>query len=108
MHKERIQAILSTSGVARGHLEALELRDGDKQRYNGRGVPKALENMNTLLCPIIMGLDSRNLSFQEFMVILIRFKRFRAALRCGAELYHALRALEAKVSEAERLCLIPT
>ena len=47
------------SGASKGHLEALELRDGDKQRYNGQGVEKALENINAVLGPKIMGLDSR-------------------------------------------------
>ena len=48
------------SGASKGHLEALELRGGDKQRYNGPRVQKALENINTVLGPKIMGLDSRD------------------------------------------------
>ncbi len=48
------------SGASIGLREALELRDGDKQRYNGQGVQKPLENINTVLGPKIMGLDSRD------------------------------------------------
>ncbi|HEX4922391.1 MAG TPA: phosphopyruvate hydratase [Candidatus Bathyarchaeia archaeon] len=47
------------SGASKGHLEALELRDGDRHRYNGKGVQKALENINTVLAPKVLGLDSR-------------------------------------------------
>jgi len=40
-------------------LEALELRDGDRHRYNGKGVQKAVENIDRVLAPKIIGLDSR-------------------------------------------------
>lgn len=47
------------SGASKGHLEALELRDGDRHRYDGKGVLKALENISTVLAPKLVGLDSR-------------------------------------------------
>jgi enolase len=47
------------SGASKGHLEALELRDGDKQRYSGLGVQNAVENVNKTLGPKIHGMDSR-------------------------------------------------
>jgi len=158
------------SGKSKGRLEAIELRDGDKQRYTGLGVQKAVENVNSVLGPKILGMDSReqakidkilikldgtdnkarlganailgvsialarasadtaksslyqalaggrkpilplplmnilnggqhagnDLSFQEFMVMPAGFRTFKDALRCGAEVYHALRVrLEAK------------
>ena len=158
------------SGASKGHLEALELRDGDRQRYAGLGVQKAVENVNKILGPKILGMESReqakidrilinldgtenkrrlganailgvsialalasadtaksplyrtlaegrkpslplplmniinggkhagnDLSFQEFMVIPAGFRTFKDALRCGVEVYHALRLrLEAK------------
>ncbi len=158
------------SGVSKGHREAVELRDGDRQRYNGMGVQKALESIQRVIAPKITGLDSRDqskvdrllieldgtenksrlganailgvsiacarasadtadsplhqslaggrkpllplplmniinggkhagndLSFQEFMAIPAGFKTFHEALRCGSEVYHALRArLESK------------
>ena len=162
------------SGASKGHLEAFELRDGDRQWYAGLGVQKAVENVNKILGPKILGMDSReqakidrvlinldgtenkgrlganailgvsiavsrasadtaksplyralaggrkpslpiplmniinggkhagnDLSFQEFMVIPAGFRTFKDALRCGAEIYHALRLrLEAKYGKS--------
>lgn len=162
------------SGASKGHLEALELRDGDRQRYAGLGVQKAVENVNKILGPKIHGMDSREqekidrtlinldgtenkgrlganailgvsiavsrasadtaksplhrtlaggrnpslpmplmniinggkhagneLSFQEFMVIPAGFRTYKEALRCGSEIYHALKLrLEAKYGKS--------
>jgi len=162
------------SGASKGHLEALELRDGDRQRYAGLGVQKAVDNVNRILGPKILGMDAReqakldrilieldgtenkgrlganailgvsialarasadtakspiyralaegrkpslpvplmniinggkhagnDLSFQEFMVIPAGFRTFKEALRCAAEIYHALRLrLEAKYGKS--------
>ena len=46
------------SGASTGAFEAVELRDGDKSRYLGKGVLKAVENVNTIIAPEIIGLDS--------------------------------------------------
>ena len=162
------------SGKSKGRLEAIELRDGDRQRYTGLGVQKAVENVNSILGPKILGMDSReqekideilinldgtdnkarlganailgvsialarasadtaksplyralaggrkpilplplmnilnggqhagnDLSFQEFMVMPAGFRTLKEALRCGAEVYHALRVrLEAKYGKS--------
>lgn len=162
------------SGASKGHLEALELRDGDRQRYAGLGVQKAVENVNKILGPKIQGMDSReqekidrtlinldgtenkgklganailgvsiavsrasadtarsplyrtlargrspslpmplmniinggkhagnDLSFQEFMIIPAGFRTYKDALRCGSEIYHALKLrLEAKYGKS--------
>ncbi len=162
------------SGASKGHLEALELRDGDRQRYGGLGVQKAVENVNKILGPKIQGMDSReqekidrtlinldgtenkgrlganailgvsvavsrasadtaktplyralaggrrpslplplmniinggkhagnNLAFQEFMIIPAGFKTYKDGLRCGAEIYQALKLrLEAKFGKS--------
>ncbi|MCF7830880.1 phosphopyruvate hydratase [Candidatus Gracilibacteria bacterium] len=45
------------SGASTGVHEALELRDGDKSRYNGKGVLKAIKNVNEILAPEVIGLD---------------------------------------------------
>jgi enolase 1/2/3 len=162
------------SGASKGYLEALELRDGDRQRYAGLGVQKAVENVSKILGPKIQGMDSReqekidrtlinldgtenkgrlganailgvsvavsrasadtaktplyrtlaggrkpnlplplmniinggkhagtDLAFQEFMVIPAGFKTYKDAVRCGSEIYHALRLrLEAKYGKS--------
>ena len=46
------------SGASTGEFEALELRDGDKSRYLGKGVTKAVENINTKIKEVILGLDA--------------------------------------------------
>lgn len=45
------------SGASTGEREALELRDGDKKRYQGKGVLKAVENVNSVIAPAILGMD---------------------------------------------------
>ena len=45
------------SGASTGEKEAVELRDGDKSRYGGKGVLKAVENVNTIIAPEISGMD---------------------------------------------------
>jgi enolase len=46
------------SGASTGTLEALELRDGDKSRYLGKGVLKAVDNVNKIIAPVIIGLNA--------------------------------------------------
>ncbi len=49
------------SGASTGEFEALELRDGDKSRYLGKGVTKAVENVNTVIRAAIVGLDASDI-----------------------------------------------
>ncbi len=154
------------SGASTGSKEAMELRDGDKDRYNGKGVLQAVEYVNTEICEAIIGLDAEEQSFidrtlldldgtenksrlganailavsmavakaaaeesslplyrylggagpmqlpvpmmniinggahannnidmQEFMIIPVGAASFREALRCGAEVFHALKKI---------------
>ena len=154
------------SGASTGSREALELRDGDRSRFLGKGVLKPVEHINTEISEAIMGLDAseqsfidrtlieldgtenksrlganallavsmavakaaaeesglplyryfggsgamqlpvpmmnvvnggahanNNLDLQELMIIPIGAHSFREALRCGAEVFHALRKL---------------
>ena len=154
------------SGASTGTREAMELRDGDKGRYGGKGVLKAVENINTEICEAIVGLDAVEQSFidqtlidldgtenksrlganailavslavakgaaeesglplyrylggagrmqlpvpmmnvinggahannsldlQEFMIIPVGAETFREAMRCGAEIFQALKKL---------------
>jgi len=133
------------SGASTGAKEAVELRDGDKSRYLGKGVLKAVENVNTEITEAIIGLDAEEQSFidktlidldgtenkdrlganailgvsmacaraaaeesglplyhggahaensvdiQEFMIIPAGRPTFKEAMRCGAEVFHALK-----------------
>lgn len=49
------------SGASTGEFEALELRDGDKNRFLGKGVTKAVENINTIINDAVVGLDASDI-----------------------------------------------
>ena len=46
------------SGASTGEFEALELRDGNKYKYGGKGVAKAVENINTVICSTLRGMNA--------------------------------------------------
>ena len=48
------------SGASTGEHEAVELRDGDKKQWLGKGVAKAVSNVNTRIAPIVLGMDARD------------------------------------------------
>ncbi|MCK5835526.1 MAG: phosphopyruvate hydratase, partial [Lentisphaeria bacterium] len=154
------------SGASTGEHEAIELRDGDKSRYLGKGVIKAVDNVNNIIFPAVEGLDALDqegldaalieldgtknksnlganamlgvslavakaaanslglplyryiggtnaktlpvpmmniinggshsdatIAFQEFMIRPVGLPTFKEALRCGAEIFHALKAV---------------
>lgn len=49
------------SGASTGEFEALELRDGDKSRFGGKGVSKAVENINRIICDALAGMDASDI-----------------------------------------------
>ncbi len=51
------------SGASTGSREAIELRDGDKKRYGGKGVLKAVEHVNTEICEAVIGVDATEQTF---------------------------------------------
>ncbi len=57
------------SGASTGTKEAVELRDGDKQRYLGKGVLNAVENVNTEITEAVIGLDAEEQSFIDKTLI---------------------------------------
>jgi enolase len=57
------------SGASTGSREAIELRDGDKRRYGGKGVLKAVENVNTEISEAIVGLDATEQAFIDKTLI---------------------------------------
>jgi enolase len=59
------------SGASTGEREALEMRDGDNARYLGKGVLKAVDNVNTIIAPKLIGkLAADQLAIDEFMIEL--------------------------------------
>ncbi|MBM7571047.1 phosphopyruvate hydratase [Aquibacillus albus] len=62
---------LVPSGASTGEHEAVELRDGDKERYLGKGVLKAVENVNEVIAPELLGLDvTRQVVIDELLLEL--------------------------------------
>jgi enolase len=57
------------SGASTGSREAIELRDGDKSRYLGKGVLKAVEHVNTEICEALLGLDAEDQAFIDKTMI---------------------------------------
>ncbi|WP_420224912.1 phosphopyruvate hydratase [Pigmentiphaga litoralis] len=57
------------SGASTGSREAIELRDGDKSRYLGKGVLRAVENVNTEIAEALMGLDAQEQAFLDRTLI---------------------------------------
>lgn len=49
------------SGASTGEFEALELRDGDLNRFGGKGVRRAVENINTVICDAVRGMDASDI-----------------------------------------------
>jgi enolase len=57
------------SGASTGQREALELRDGDKKRYGGKGVLKAVQNVEQVLAPLLRGKDGRQQRALDYLMI---------------------------------------
>src|SRR3972149_1801632 len=57
------------SGASTGKFEAVELRDGDKRRFSGKGVRKAVDNVETKIAPEIIGLDVRDQTYIDELLI---------------------------------------
>lgn len=60
---------LVPSGASTGEYEAVELRDGDKERYLGKGVLKAVENVNDVIGPELLGLDVTRQNIIDYLMI---------------------------------------
>ncbi|MGR6837045.1 phosphopyruvate hydratase [Syntrophomonas erecta] len=59
------------SGASTGAYEAVELRDGDKARYNGKGVLQAVENVNNIIAPEVIGMEvTRQVEIDQLMIEL--------------------------------------
>ena len=57
------------SGASTGSREAIELRDGDKSRYGGKGVLRAVEHINTDISESVLGLDASEQAFLDKTLI---------------------------------------
>jgi enolase len=88
------------SGASTGSREALELRDGDRQRYLGKGVLKAVENINTEISEAIMGLDASEQSFIDRTLIELDGTENKARLGANAILAVSMAVAKAAAEES--------
>ena len=66
------------SGASTGENEALELRDGDKSRYCGKGVLKAVENVNNVIAPALVGFSAlEQRAIDHKMLVRMPFLAYR-------------------------------
>ncbi len=87
------------SGASTGSKEAIELRDGDAARYGGKGVLKAVENVNTEICEAIIGLDASEQAFIDKTIIELDGTDNKA--RLGANALLAVSCAVAKAAAEE-------
>ena len=88
------------SGASTGEREALELRDGDKSRYLGKGVLKAVENINTEICEAIIGLDAAEQAFIDKTMLDLDGTEDKSKLGANAILAVSLAVAKAAADEA--------
>src|SRR3984893_3037379 len=86
------------SGASTGEHEAVELRDGNKKRYGGKGVLKAVRNVNEIIAPAIEGLDA--LDQAEIDNVLIDLDGTQTKSRLGANALLAVSLANARAAAA--------
>jgi len=88
------------SGASTGELEALELRDGDKQRYAGKGVLKAVENVNTSIRKALIGMEISDQAGIDKVMIDLDSTHNKSKLGANAMLAASLAAAHAAAHDA--------
>ncbi len=88
------------SGASTGSREAVELRDGDDNRYGGKGVLKAVEHINTEICEAIVGLDAIEQAFIDQTLIELDGTENKSRLGANALLAVSIAVAKAAGDEA--------
>lgn len=88
------------SGASTGTREAVELRDGDKRRYGGKGVLKAVEHVNTVLKAVVLGKDPRDQAAIDARMIELDGTENKGRLGANAILGVSLAAARAAAADA--------
>jgi enolase len=88
------------SGASTGSREAIELRDGDKGRYGGKGVLKAVENVNTEISEAIVGLDAVEQAFIDRTLLDLDGTENKSRLGANATLAVSMAVARAAAEEA--------
>ncbi len=88
------------SGASTGSREAIELRDGDKSRYLGKGVLKAVEHINTEIAEAVLGLDASEQAFLDKTLIDLDGTENKGRLGANAMLAVSMAVARAAAEEA--------
>ncbi|MFQ5586170.1 MAG: phosphopyruvate hydratase [Thermodesulfobacteriota bacterium] len=91
------------SGASTGEREAIELRDGDRKRYLGKGVLKAVKNVNEKIAPELLGMDGRNQIGIDRTMLALDGTKFKSKLGANAILGVSLAVAKAAADS----CLLP-
>ena len=89
------------SGASTGENEAIELRDGDKNRYLGKGVQKAVANVNTILGPALVGINALEQRFIDHKMIQLDGTKTKSNLGANAILGVSLAVAKAAATYLE-------
>ena len=88
------------SGASTGTREAIELRDGDANRYGGKGVLKAIENVNTEISEAILGLEANEQAFLDNALIELDGTENKSRLGANAMLAVSIAVAKAAAEES--------
>ena len=88
------------SGASTGSREAIELRDGDKSRYGGKGVLRAIEHINTEISEAVLGLDSSEQAFLDKTLIDLDGTENKSRLGANAMLAVSMAVARAAAEES--------
>jgi enolase len=88
------------SGASTGSREAIELRDGDKKRYGGKGVLKAVEHINTEISESVLGLDASEQAFLDKTLIDLDGSDNKGRLGANATLAVSMAVARAAAEES--------
>ena len=98
--EDAITSAIVPSGASTGTYEALELRDGDKKRYNGKGVLKAVDNINKIISKSVVGMDCGNQ--KEIDELMIKFDGTENKSKLGANAILAVSMAVCKAGAASK------
>ncbi len=91
----------SPSGASTGEFEALELRDGDKSKYGGKGVLKAVQNINEIIEPALIGMDASDTYAVDAKMLELDGTKDKSKLGANAILAVSIAAAKAAAATLE-------
>ncbi len=89
------------SGASTGSKEALEMRDNDPKKFNGKGVLKAIENINNEIFPTILGMEINDINSIDLRMIELDGTEFKSSLGANAILAVSMACTRAAASSSK-------